>query len=196
MKDKKRIFLWIGLALAITVSLLWEFAPSCTSSNSRLAALPSKGLGFSAQELPLNETEKQVYHNANVVKRLYQVGRQRFVLLAIDGSRDRHAVHDPLYCFRGAGWKVGTSLEVSVPGGEARWLKLARNSESAEAVIWFSDGTRRHASALRAWWQSTLRRLTLGRSGNEPVLVILQPTGSETVAWDNVFSRCPSLFEL
>jgi hypothetical protein len=195
MKTVARNRLWFGLALVLAISLLWEFMPVWSPDN-RLGVLPTSGLGLTSRDLPLNETEAQVYRQARVVKRVYQVTGQQFLLIAIDGSRDRHAVHDPLYCFRGAGWNVRQRLPLQIPGGVASHLLLTRSGQTSEAVFWFSDGRHRHVSVVRAWWQSAWRRLTFGRSGHEPVLIVLQPIAGETVDWNAVLSRCPFLFEI
>jgi len=194
MKTTANNFLWIGLAVAVVLSLAWEFIP-LNDASARLEKLPVQGLGFAGRDVPLSDTEAAVYKPARVMKRLYQVGKERVVLVAIDGSRDRHAVHDPLYCFHGAGWNVVTSRDVAVSGGSAKLLTLKKNDRTVEAVFWFSDGTERHTSVLRYWLQTTLRRLTLGCSGEEPLLVILQPLTGTTLRWDRLLVCFPLLFE-
>ena len=66
----------------------------------------------------------------------------------------------------------------------------------AEAIFWMSDGRERHSSPSRYWYQTALRRLTLGRSGSEPVLIILQPWPGQTISWDDVLTRIGPLFEI
>jgi len=195
MNAKPHRLLWLGLGALIVVSLLWDRLPS-SASASRLGGLPQDGFGFASRELPLNDTETQLYRQAATVKRLYQAGGQRFVLTAIDGSRNRHAVHDPLYCFRGDGWQVAGTQDFPVSGGHAKLLKLTRSGLQTEVLFWFTNGKTRQASAWQAWRQSVLRRDTLGRYGNEPVLILLQPATSETPIWSRVFARCPFLFQL
>ncbi len=194
MKTTANNFLWIGLTVAVVLSLAWEFIP-LSDASARLEKLPVQGLGFAGRDVPLSETEAAVYKSARVMKRLYQVGKERVVLVAIDGSRDRHAVHDPLYCFHGAGWSVAASRDIAVSGGNAKLLTLKKNDRTAEAMFWFSDGTERHTSALRYWLQTTLRRLSLGRSGEEPLLVILQPLTGTALQWDRLLVRFPLPFE-
>lgn len=187
--------LWAALALAVCLSLVWETV-SLPDASRRLASLPVSGFGFAGRDLPLNDVEKGVFGGVQTVKRLYQAGHQQFIVQVIDGSRNRHAIHDPLYCFRGAGWDVAATRDFAVPGGWARLLSLRKNIETAEALYWISDGSRRHASAPRYWWQSSLRRLTLGGSGPEPVLVVVQPATPEALDWSAVFAHLPALFDL
>ena len=193
--NTKRIGLWLALGTVIALSLLWEIVPRADAS-ARLRRLPQSGFQLASREVPLTSVEASIYHAASVIKRIYQVGHQRCLLLAIDGTRDRHAVHDPLYCFRGNGWAVGANQPVPVPGGTARILQLTKNGQTAEVLYWISDGRTRHASALHAWCQSTLRRLTFGLSGDEPVLFILQPMPGETVNWDALMAEFPALFDV
>ncbi len=195
MKDTPRNWLWVGLGAAVLLSLLWNWVPRGGSSRN-LSRLPLTGLGFVGRNLPLNEIEKQVYGQAETVKRLYLGRRLRFVMTAIDGSRNRHAVHDPLYCFRGGGWQVIREQSLPVPGGQARLLLLDQAGRRSEVVFWFTDGRQRYSSAWRTWWLSLSRRLTFGRSGGEPALVLLQPANEETPDWSSVFAQCPFLFEI
>ena len=123
MKLTSRHWLWLGLAVVALLSGLWSWRPMDKSAG-RLAILPLEGFGFSSRDLPLNQTEIQTYRQAEAIKRLYQTKGQRFILTAVDGSRNRHAVHDPLYCFRGDGWQVLRQQLVTVPGGHAKLLTL------------------------------------------------------------------------
>lgn len=186
--------LWTILALAVGLGILLEARPQSRGA-SRLEALPLAAFGFVGRDVPLTDTEKSFFRQARVMKRLYQAGASRFVLIAVDGGADRHAIHDPLYCFRGAGWAVAGDSVVPLPGGYGRVLKLRKGTEKAEAMYWFSDGQERHSSAVRLWWQSVLRRVRLD-AGGDSVLVILQPASGFHVDWANLSSSCPALFRL
>lgn len=192
LKRKTPLWLWIALIGVMVLGSIWEGA-QLPDASARLAALPLRGLGFIGQELPLKEVELKVFGKAEVVNRVYMAGGQKFVLTIIDGTNDRHAVHDPLYCFKGAGWTVSSRAAHLVTGGEAARLRLVQERREVEALIWFSDGRERHASALRYWWQTTLRRVTLGRSGEEPVLIVLQPAEGSSLDWERVFAALPAL---
>ena len=195
MNELKRRWLWVALGTVMALSLLWELVPR-SDASARLNRLPVSGFHLFSRDIPLNKVEEDIYHGANVRKRLYQAGHEKFILLAIDGTNDRHAVHDPTYCFLGGGWKVGTDRTLPIPGGVARLLDLTKNGGNVEIMFWISDNRTRHGSALRAWWQSTLRRLTFGLSGEEPVIFILQPLPGTTVNWDDICVEFPALFEI
>lgn len=187
--------MWAFFLLVAIAGALWEFV-HLPDASARLDAIPESGFGFAARELMLSETERAIFGEARVVKRLYQVGRHRFVLQVIDASRDRHAIHDPLFCFRGAGWFIEEDTKIPIPGGSARRLGLQQPGKTAEALLWFSDTQVRHASTTRQWAQTILRRVSFGASGPEPVLVILQPLTGESVNWTEVFEQFPAIFEI
>ncbi len=195
MNDLKRRWLWLALGTVMAMSLLWELVPR-SDATARLNRLPGTGFHLFSRDIPLNKVEEDIYHGANVRKRLYQAGHEKFILLAIDGTHDRHAVHDPTYCFLGGGWKVGADRTLPIPGGVARLLNLTKSDGNVEIMFWISDNHVRHGSAMRAWWQSTLRRLTFGLSGEEPVIFILQPLPGTTVNWDDICVEFPALFEI
>ena len=187
----------LALAVAVIVTLLWELVPLPDPSR-RLEDLSREGLGFSSVDLPLSRTEADVYRDAKVVKRLYRMHSESVVVVVIDGSKDRHAVHDPVYCFRGGGWRLSAQHSLSLPGGAALCVELVRGSERREAVYWFTDGVSRHASAPGYWWQTSWRRLTFGAWGANPLLVLVQPADGqgEGVDWERVFTLIPDLSTL
>ena len=94
MNDLKRRWLWLALCLVMAISLLWELVPR-SDATDRLNRLPVSGFHLFSRDIPLNQVEADIYRGANVRKRLYQVGHEKFILIAIDGTHDRHAVHDP-----------------------------------------------------------------------------------------------------
>lgn len=191
----KRTLVIVLLIASTALTVTWSAFP-LAGAEERLGALPRSGLGFASMEIPLTGEEDAVLGRVHVIKRLYQVRDQRFVLTVIDGAADRHAVHDPLYCFRGAGWQVLARERFAVPGGSAALLKLSKGNENREALFWISDDETRHAEPMRYWWQTTLRRLTFGHSGAEPVLMIAQPYQAERVSWKNLAADFPQMFML
>ncbi|MCP5516923.1 MAG: exosortase-associated EpsI family protein [Verrucomicrobiales bacterium] len=195
MSPRKRQALLAALILVAVLAVVWDRYPLPTAAV-RLQQLPAEGIGCSSRELEVSEIEREAFGAADVVKRIYQTGTQRFVVTVVDGSRNRHAVHDPTYCFRGAGWRIAAREAAPVPGGEAAWLDLTQGNEHQAAAFWFSDGRFRHSSPLRCWMQTTLRRLTLGRSGEEPLLVLVQPLDNPGNAHPPLAEILPLLFTL
>ena len=188
----KARLIWAAIGLAVLAGGLWQLYP-LSDAAERLEALPRRGLFFASEDLPVSETEAKIYAGATVVKRLAQVRGQQVVLTLIDGTGNRHAVHDPLFCFRGAGWDVEGESPMAVEWGEARRVQLSRRGERTDAVYWFTDGDRAFGSAMEYWGRTTLRRVTLGASGEEPVLVVITPATDVPVDWDALLAAWPEL---
>lgn len=177
-----RRWLGAGIALAVFCGVAWGLYP-LPDAAARLRAIPLAAGDFVGTDIPLTPKEREVLGRVNVVHRAYRDGHHEIFTTAIDGTRDRHAVHDPRYCFQGAGWRILEERPLALPGGTARWVRAANGPRTVEALFWFSDGAGRHASPLRYWAQTTARRMTLGHSGAEPVLVVLQSFGERPPDW-------------
>lgn len=175
--------------------VLCQFIPLKDASD-RLDAFPLTGQAFASREIPADPVELPVIGEARMMKRLCQTGSQRFVISVIDGTRNRHAVHDPAYCFRGAGWEVTSSEPLSIPGGDGAKLKLTKDGKTTEAVYWFSNGSERHASAMSSWFSAASRRLTFGQSGPAPVLVLLFSPDATPLEWSQIWKDVPELWWL
>jgi hypothetical protein len=189
----RRWFPWVFLGALLAFSLWW--GRPIEESTSRLDGLPPRGPAFNSIDLPLTGPEQEFFQGARVVKRQYQLPGDRgsFVLIAIEGRKNRSAVHDPSFCFRGAGWQTGATRPVALDRGTGQGLDLHKEGAQTSALYWFTDGSRQHASAARLWWQSALHRLTRGHSP-EPVLVLLQPSsGGGTLNPEEIFRWMPAL---
>ena len=191
----KQTALWILLAVAVLCGVAWEAAP-LEDATRRFKRLPENGFGIRSKELPLLPDEKEILKNANVLRREYIFKGHPLTLTVIDGTRDRHAVHDPFYCIRGSGWEIVSESPLDVPGGTAKLLHVRKDGNDAEALIWFSDSQQRYPSAKKYWSQTTLRRLTFGWSSPEPVLVNLLSVGDKAVNWSRLIQEFPGLFEI
>lgn len=186
--------LWIFLAIAVILGIAWQFVP-LSNAEARLDALPLVGVQFGGKNIPLTDFEKTFFYNVNLLKRLYDVKGELVVVIALDGTDNRHIVHDPYYCFRGSGWDIVEEKAISIPLGDASLVKIRKANEEKEAMFWFSNGTHNYASPLRYWMETTLRRLTLGLSGPEPVLVLVQPVNHLTINEEELSKQFPPLFK-
>jgi hypothetical protein len=195
MNPRTRKFLGVALLLAVLLALLWDLIP-LRDAQARVALMPSSGLGFTSLNVPLNETEKSIFGPALVTKRVYRVSRKNFLVVIIDGARNRHAVHDPTYCFHGAGWTLQGGRDMTVPGGTAKIVFMQKGMEVRSAAFWFSDGQTRHGNIMRCWWQMACRRLTFGASGAESVLVLVQPLDDGEAVWGLLSAQLGFLFDL
>lgn len=170
---RARVALWIATVVSVGCGIAWGLFP-LESAAERLRAVPLRAGAFTGTEVALTEKEKKVLGRVGVVHRRYAYADRAVYVTLIDGSRDRHAVHDPRYCFQGAGWRVLAEAKRPVAGGEAAWMRAQNARGVAEAAFWFSDGAARYASLPRYLWNSAVRRVTFGRFGGKPVLVVLQ----------------------
>lgn len=195
MKSHSRNYLWIFLACAVLVGMLWQFYP-LPDALKRMNALPLWGEGYIGKDVPLTPFEQSFFKDVNVIKRIYNVKGQDFFITALDGTHNRHIVHDPYYCFKGTGWTILSERPLHLPHGEATILEISKGEEKKEALFWFSDGKAPYSSAIKYWWQATLRRMTLGLSGQEPILVIVQPLHNKPVDWDKFQQQFQALFKL
>jgi Protein of unknown function (DUF3485) len=194
MKTSATLYWWIGAGVLMLAALVWRFAP-LPDAAGRLAGVVARP-GQRLQEMSFASWEKEYFGAARAKRWQAMDSVSRVVATVVDGSGNRRAVHDPGFCFRGAGWTVAAEAILALPHGEARRVTLRRDSEELEAVYWFSDGRRAHASPVRYWMDTTARRLTLGHSGPEPVLVLLVPAQGRASDWAGWLRRWPVFTEL
>lgn len=197
MKNKQQLFLWVFIGVAIFLGALWQFFPLPDAKN-RLEDLPLTGPDFKGYNVPVTPVEKEIFTNVNMIKRIYEIGKQKAFIYVLDGTHNRHAVHDPTYCFRGSGWDIIKQEYYPIKGGTALLFQLGKkdSTEKREALLWFSDGKHHDASPFRYWIKTALRRLTLGYSGPEPVLIVIQPINTETLDWNAIFEKFPEILQI
>jgi hypothetical protein len=182
----KRILLWCSLVLAAVIALVWPMI-QLPSAAARLAAIPLAGQDYHSQDMALTDADLRFLGKAKAIQRMITLKNgSRLVMTVIDGSENRHAVHDPAYCFSGGGWHIEKKSSVKVAGGEANFLRLANDKSKAEALWFFDDGGRQFISPVEYWMRTSARRATLGRSGNEPLLVTFRALSGPAVDWDRV----------
>jgi len=169
----KNTLLAVILLLAITLSFVWPHLP-IAQRPKLLETLPTQTWGLESKNLEPTETELRWLDGAEFIKRIYTYQGKRWILSATDGSTNRQAVHDPAYCFVGGGWSVKDKQKVALAGGHATLLTLQKSSREKYALYWFSDGGSPFDSLPEYWARTTLRRLTRGLSGPEPILFLLQ----------------------
>ena len=185
MLSRARKTLWLLTVFSVGCGIAWSFYP-LSGAGEKLRAVPLQHGAFAGEDVPLTERELKVLGRVDVVHRKYVYGERSVYVTLIDGSRDRHAVHDPRYCFRGAGWRVLEERQRPVQGGEATWLRAENEYGRAEAAYWFSAGDRRHSSMMRYLWDSMVRRVSLGQWGGKPVLVVVQSFDERPLEWNEV----------
>lgn len=191
----KVIGLWLALLVTVVIGAAWEFQ-TLPDASARLAALAAKNPSVQLQSIPLEPTEETAFAGCGWLKRLVNVGTDQVILTVLDGTRNRHAIHDPTFCFRGAGWEIDEQVSFPLDRGAGTVVKLSKGDDKAEALYWFSDGKNQFSSPLTYWGETSLRRLSFGASGGEPVLIILSPTTDAPPDWKNIVRAWPELQQL
>jgi hypothetical protein len=186
---------WAGIALTLVVGVLWQFFP-LKDAGERLDSLPIAGVGFNSQNFEVTDQEREIFHDNRLLKRLVWLGGQQFYLSIIDGSKYRNAVHDPTLCFLGDGFTVERRKPIRVPGGYGEIIHLEKGEETQEIFVCFSDGEQRYSSVMRYWLQTTMRRLSLGASGEEPVRIIIQSIDKRPLKWRRLLMEFTPLWSV
>jgi hypothetical protein len=182
----KRIVLLLLCALAVLVALIWPSLPLASETN-RLATLAGSGSGFDSVPLSLTSADIKFLNGAKAdIRHVKLHSGGSLVLTVIDGSENRHAVHDPSYCLAGGGWQITEKKRISMRSGEATWMKLVKGEATSEAIWFFDDEKSQFTSPLAYWARTSARRMTLGRSGSEPRLITLRALPGEAMNWDEV----------
>jgi Protein of unknown function (DUF3485) len=185
MSNTQKI-LWAGLAIAILLGLIWQLYP-LPDAKKRMDTLPLVGKGFVGTDVPETEFEQIFFKGVNVIKRVYRIEHANFFVTVLDGTHNRHVVHDPYYCFTGSGWTIQSKKEIPLKHGDGEELVISKNNREKAAIFWFTDGTIVYRSPFEYWWKSTIRRLTLGRSGQESILIMIQPLDTtKDIDWKKI----------
>jgi hypothetical protein len=185
---------WVAAACVAAASLAWRFVP-LPEAAPRFGAFHA-GTGQRLQAMELAPWEREFFGAARAVRWLAADRTDAVVVTAVDGTGNRRAVHDPSFCFRGAGWTIAATDPLRLPHGEGARVTLRRGAEELEAVYWFSDAAQAHASPPRYWWDTTRRRLSFGASGPEPILVLLVPARGARLDWESWLRRWPGVTHL
>ena len=102
--------LWSALFLAVILGAVWEMQ-KLPDASGRIAQLPTRGLMVDSRDMPLTPSEEIAFNGSAWLKRLAMVGHEQVILTVLDGTRNRHAIHDPVFCFAAQDGKArGRSL--------------------------------------------------------------------------------------
>lgn len=184
MKTKtKKILMYVAAAFAVLVTLIWPMLPMAAGQD-RLSTIPLHGPDFESREIKLKEHEIRFLDGAQAIQRIVKPrGGPTLSMSVIDGSGNRHAVHDPSYCFAGGGWQIAQQSEVALSSGKALLMTLKKDGEFMEAMWFFDDTHQQFTSSVTYWMRASLRRATRGLSGPEPVLVMFRAEPGVRVDW-------------
>ena len=187
--------LWFFLAIAMVLGLLWQYYP-LPGAADRMSRLPLQNGPVRQENIPLLPAEVAAFAGCSTLKRLAVFGDDMVILVVLDGTQNRHAVHDPTFCFRGAGWNIDQQDPFPLNHGAGSLVKLSKGASNAEALYWFSNGRTQYSSPLRYWGETSLRRVSLGHSGSEPLLVILTSATDKSPDWRALLEAWSELQEL
>lgn len=185
----------IALTLAIVVSIIWD-SVELFDASERILRLRSASMPSNArvQALTHTPTEVDILGNALAIKNVYQIDDQQFLVIVLDGTTNRQAIHDPTHCFYSGGWTIDQTKSFPTAHGEGVELEIHKLNRETEVLFWYSDGNQQHASPFNYWMKSTFRRLTLGLSGGEQILIIVQKLSAPaTTDWKTLFNALPVL---
>lgn len=183
---RKRVLLSILCGASAIIALFWPMLPMA-DDDDRLATISMDGPDFQSRPLPLSDADKSFLAGAKAIQRIVQTRHGSLIILSvIDGSGNRHAVHDPAYCLAGGGWSIRAQEEVALSSGAANRILMEKDGETMEAMWFFDDGQTQFASPIEYWWRASLRRVTRGQSGSEPVLVMLRVPPGGQADWKHV----------
>ncbi len=187
MKPKnKRKLLFILCGLSALIALVWPALPMLDGPD-RLSAMPQAGRVFQSQTLEFSDEDKKFLGGARAVQRIIQTQHSPpIVISVIDGSGNRHAVHDPSYCLAGGGWIIRSEKQVNLSAGVANWISMEKAGETMEALWFFDYGETQFTSPFQYWWLTSLRRTTRGLSGSEPLLVMLRVPPGGKADWQQI----------
>jgi hypothetical protein len=187
-----KVILWFTLVFACALGITWQYFP-LENASARIRPVLAK---LGGEELPKIGWEASFFKDVDLYKRLFQNGDTTICIFIIDATRNRHVVHDPLFCYQGSGWKVTGSQEWPLPKGKGMIVSLERDGVTKKFGYWFSDGKECYNSFFRYWLTCSLRRMTLGLTGAEPVLITIDVSGNAPCNWQAILAEHPALLEL
>lgn len=186
MTFPKKKMLYGAVAVVAVVTLAWPSLPML-GGDERLSSIPLRGDDYDSREVALTAKEKEFLSGAQAIQRIVKPRQgPALAMSVIDGSGNRHAVHDPGYCFAGGGWKVTHQSEVALASGKGLLMTMEREGATMEAMWFFDDGNEQFTSSLTYWLRASLRRATRGLSGPEPLLVMFRAEPGQQVDWQRI----------
>ena len=178
---------WLLLSLVLLLGLGWRALPF--QAPSPLAqTLPPDGPGFDSRPVEMATEEAERLKDFELERRIYRVKGERFLVSIMRSRGGGHRLHDPMYCLVGSGWSVVEQVDVELPGGSARRVRLMNAGQSLELLHWYASGNDRYTSSLRSRWRSALASMSRGRV-QAPVLVAVQwlpEEGGAEAPWDHI----------
>ncbi len=187
--------MWIAIFAAVLCFVLFQMIAT-PSQVERLDELPFSGPQYKGEAIRFDSSELRLLDGADAIKRIYTIDQSPFLVYVVDGTRNQNAVHEPSEFFLEGGWHIISQSTLPLEAGEGVVLTLQRNDESKEAIYWYTTGAMQHVSPWLQCIQSWMRRITLGNSNDEPLLVIVEAESPGTIHWNKTLNEFPELLTL
>jgi hypothetical protein len=185
------------LIVLFVVAATFAFKVNATGqSQDALSDIPISGYGFDGRVLAFSEAERTFLGGAEAIKHEYSQANFRLVVVVVDGSNNRHAVHDPMFCLRGAGFEITNQTAFPIINGHGELISLAKGAAKQKVAFWFSNGEQRYTAFSRYLFESAVNRLTLGTIGTQPRMVTVYSVGERIPNWSSVLDRFPVLMDI
>lgn len=186
---------WVIVLFVIAAT--FAFKVNATSQqHSALDDIPVSGYGYDGRALEFSQAERVFLGNAEAIKHEYSQASYRLIVVVVDGSNNRHAVHDPIFCLRGAGYETTGQAAFPIINGHGQLVSLAKGPTKQEVAYWFTNGEQRYTSFSRYLAESALNRLTLGKLGQQPKMVTVYSVGERIPNWSSLLDRFPVLLDI
>ena len=189
-------FLQWTIVLFVMVATFVFKVNATDQQHSDLNDIPISGYGYDGRALEFSQAERAFLGKAEAIKHEYSQTGYRLVVVVVDGSNNRHAVHDPIFCLRGAGYETTGRQDFPIINGHGQLVSLAKGSIKQKVAYWFSNGEQRYTSFTRYLAESALNRLTLGTLGQQPKMVTVYSVGERIPNWSSLLDRFPVLMDI
>lgn len=193
MKRIRQLVLWTTFAFFVSLLGYWSRTKP-PSAQDRIDSVPNKGLTFKLTRIPWSRNELNTLQEAGGSKWHCQMAGDEIVLVVIDGAQNMHAIHDPAFCFRGAGFDVVRESDVPLSGGVGRQVELKSENEKRELVYWFSDTRTRYHSLLNFRLQTAFSRLNANQ--RTPLMILLYGRHRTPDQWASLVDVLPFMEHL
>ena len=150
--------------------------------------------GIRSRELPISSNTRERVGDIQVLRKLYEVDQRPILVTVMSSSGAGKNLHDPTRCLLGEGWTVLKQSTISLPGGDAKSLRVNRGDQVWELITWFQSGKQKEKSM--AWFklQSILHKLTAGKAGEPLIMVsVLLPLDKDPFRNKIIFGFLPNL---
>ncbi|PHS14100.1 MAG: hypothetical protein COA78_06060 [Blastopirellula sp.] len=177
------LMLVVLLAISITLGINSQ---SNKQISNILSNVKKQGEQLSLLPIDLSEEDLSLLGNAKAVRFQFKVNSHALSITVVDGTNNRHAVHDPSYC-----WTVLNRERIPVSNGYVVALTVIDAGRTRNVLYWYWDGEKRHAST--GWYvlQSSLQRVSGGKLSIEPALILIEPAGQGELNWYDVLDSFP-----